>query len=64
MEDVSSPCLRVCRIDETTGRCVGCARTLAEIAAWSNLSNAEKSHITADLPRRLEFARRIIRPAN
>lgn len=37
-----SPCTSVCRIDARTGWCEGCARTLAEIAAWSTLSNDEK----------------------
>ena len=52
MEEAASPCIKVCRIDEMTGRCVGCSRTLAEIAAWRELSEPEKARIVADLPRR------------
>ncbi len=33
-----SPCTAVCRIDPTTGLCLGCARTLAEIAEWSAMT--------------------------
>jgi uncharacterized protein len=36
---VPSPCISVCRIDEATGLCVGCLRTLDEIAAWSMLDD-------------------------
>lgn len=33
---VPSPCVGVCRIDEATGWCAGCWRTLDEIAAWGS----------------------------
>jgi predicted Fe-S protein YdhL (DUF1289 family) len=36
---VPSPCISVCRIDDATGLCVGCLRTLDEIAAWSMLDD-------------------------
>jgi predicted Fe-S protein YdhL (DUF1289 family) len=42
----------VCRIDEASGLCVGCLRTLDEIAAWSVLDDDEKSAVLAQLPRR------------
>ena len=31
-----SPCINVCRMDERTGWCEGCQRTLTEIAAEKN----------------------------
>ena len=37
-----SPCISVCRIDDASGLCVGCLRTLDEIAAWSTLDDAGK----------------------
>lgn len=37
---VLSPCISVCVIDERTGLCTGCQRTLDEIAAWSGLDDA------------------------
>jgi predicted Fe-S protein YdhL (DUF1289 family) len=40
-----SPCLSICSIDETTGWCEGCARTLDEIARWGSASNAERLQI-------------------
>ncbi len=40
--DVPSPCINVCAIDDGSGECVGCARTMAEIIAWPMLSPAAK----------------------
>ena len=49
---VPSPCTSVCRMDETSGLCIGCARTLDEIASWSVLDDAAKRAIVASLPAR------------
>jgi len=40
-----SPCINVCRIDDATGLCVGCLRTLEEIAAWGTLSDNERRDV-------------------
>ena len=37
-----SPCIGVCRIDQATGWCRGCWRTLEEIADWPLLSVRDK----------------------
>ncbi len=39
---VTSPCISVCRIDDATGLCTGCLRTLDEIAAWSVLDDGQR----------------------
>jgi len=52
MREVPSPCNRVCRIDPATGWCLGCRRTLTEIADWGLLSRAEKLDLLAELDRR------------
>jgi predicted Fe-S protein YdhL (DUF1289 family) len=39
-------------MDEATGYCVGCLRTIEEIAAWSSLSDAGKREVLALLPQR------------
>ena len=49
---VPSPCTNVCRVDDRTGWCVGCGRTLAEIAAWSTLDDDHKRAVWAALARR------------
>lgn len=38
-EPVASPCISVCRMDAVTGLCVGCLRTLDEIAVWGALDD-------------------------
>jgi len=45
----ASPCTRVCRIDESTGRCAGCGRTLDEIARWGGMTAAERATVWARL---------------
>ena len=41
----SSPCIGVCRLDAESGLCLGCRRTLPEIAAWPGLAPAERAAI-------------------
>ena len=43
-----SPCIKACRLD-ANGCCVGCLRTLAEIAEWSAATNARRLEILRDL---------------
>ena len=47
-----SPCIGVCRIDESSGYCLGCARTREEIASWRTASAQAMSRIWAELPAR------------
>lgn len=42
-----SPCISVCRMDEATGLCEGCMRTLDEIAAWGMMDNRGKRAVWA-----------------
>lgn len=42
---VPSPCINVCRIDDASGWCEGCLRTLDEIAAWATLDEAGKHRV-------------------
>jgi uncharacterized protein len=55
----ASPCISICRMDETTGWCEGCLRTLDEIAVWSLLDDAERQQVNTLLgQRRVEWRRR------
>ena len=45
--NIESPCVRLCCIDETTGLCVGCARSLDEITGWSGFDAADKLRVLA-----------------
>ncbi|WP_295046529.1 DUF1289 domain-containing protein [uncultured Paracoccus sp.] len=49
---IPSPCIRICVIDQPSGLCTGCLRTLDEIAAWAALSDDDRRRIMADLPAR------------
>lgn len=49
---IATPCIRVCRIDEASGLCIGCSRTLAEIAGWAGMSDHERQRIMAALAQR------------
>ena len=54
---IASPCLRVCMVDGRSRHCVGCYRTLPEIARWSRMTDAERDDITRALPARGERIR-------
>jgi len=43
--DVASPCINICKMNEASGLCEGCWRTLDEIIVWSKSSNANKTAI-------------------
>lgn len=57
-DPISSPCIKVCAVDGRTGLCVGCGRTLKEIAAWGGLDERARLAIMAELPIRLGEAKR------
>ena len=54
MHIVLSPCTGICRIVPRTGLCLGCKRTLDEIADWPMLSNAEKRGVLQAVQQRKE----------
>ena len=43
--EVPSPCISVCRMDDRTGWCEGCLRTIDEIVAWGRAGNTDKRAI-------------------
>jgi len=53
---IASPCIGVCKIDRTSGFCVGCARTPAEIRRWKRAEDPEKRLILAALAGRMPVA--------
>jgi predicted Fe-S protein YdhL (DUF1289 family) len=50
---MESPCIKLCVVDPRAGLCIGCGRTLAEIAAWTTFSNGERRRVMAELAQRL-----------
>jgi len=49
---LESPCVKICQLDHAKGLCVGCLRTIGEIARWSQMTGEERRRIMADLPKR------------
>jgi hypothetical protein len=49
---IATPCVQICVIDGESGFCLGCQRTLVEVASWARLSDAERAEIMAGLPAR------------
>jgi predicted Fe-S protein YdhL (DUF1289 family) len=49
---IESPCIKVCAIDATTGWCLGCGRSMAEIGGWSSLSPERRRSIMNELDAR------------
>ena len=51
---IETPCVNICKLDER-GICIGCFRSLQEIAAWSRMSEAERFSIMTNLAARTNF---------
>ena len=47
-----SPCNKVCVMDEHNRYCLGCKRTLGEIARWGEMTDAERMLVLAGLAAR------------
>ena len=52
-EPPSTPCIKVCAVSGQTGICIGCGRTLQEIARWGAMDEGERLAIMDELPARL-----------
>jgi len=42
---MKSPCVKVCQMDPVRGVCIGCCRTLDEIARWGAMTDAERAAV-------------------
>lgn len=58
-----SPCIKLCTLDSERRLCLGCGRTLAEIAGWSSFSEEERSRIMGQLSARLSDRTKADQPA-
>jgi predicted Fe-S protein YdhL (DUF1289 family) len=47
-----SPCNKICVMDAEQRYCLGCWRTLAEIAGWGAMTDQEQSKVLAQLDER------------
>ena len=54
---IESPCVKICTLDARSGLCLGCGRTVDEIARWTVMSAAERVRIIDELQGRLADGR-------
>lgn len=47
--EIDSPCVKLCAVHPVEKICVGCFRTVEEIANWSLMSPEERRRIMAEL---------------
>ena len=47
---IESPCVKICTLDARSGLCLGCGRTIDEIARWTAMSAAERARVMGELP--------------
>jgi predicted Fe-S protein YdhL (DUF1289 family) len=50
--EIESPCVKLCTIHPETRLCLGCARSLDEIAGWSRMTPEARRAVMAELPSR------------
>jgi uncharacterized protein len=50
---IESPCVKICTLDARSGLCLGCGRTVEEIARWTVMSAGERARIMREAPVRL-----------
>jgi len=55
---LETPCVNVYLLDAETGLCIGCGRTIDEIARWATMSDNERRAIMAALPERMKRSER------
>jgi predicted Fe-S protein YdhL (DUF1289 family) len=51
---MKTPCVKVCIMDPQREVCMGCARTLDEIARWGVMSEEQRGAVMSELPARRE----------
>ena len=51
-DEIQSPCVKLCVVHPEERLCVGCLRSMEEIATWSRLTHEARAAVMADLPAR------------
>lgn len=51
-DEIASPCVKLCVVHPQARLCIGCYRTVEEIAGWSRMSAEERARLMAELPLR------------
>ena len=61
MKNLPSPCISICKLNQSTGYCDGCFRTEDEIALWPSMSADDKLNMLNILRQRQGLKRRVNR---
>ena len=51
-QEITSPCVGICSVDDLSGLCVGCFRNMDEISQWWDMTDAERGKVVSQLPDR------------
>ncbi|MBC7142651.1 MAG: DUF1289 domain-containing protein [Rhodobacteraceae bacterium] len=51
-QEIDSPCIKLCAIHPTERICIGCYRSIDEIAGWGRMTPEARRAIMAELPSR------------
>jgi uncharacterized protein len=52
LEEIASPCVKLCVVHPEERICVGCFRSIDEISGWSRMTHDERASVMAELPER------------
>ena len=50
---IETPCVKICTLDARAGLCLGCGRTIEQIARWSSMDASERAKVMSELPTRI-----------
>jgi uncharacterized protein len=59
---IETPCVKVCTLDARMALCLGCGRTIDEIALWTTMTDSERAKVMGELHARLA-ARDVVKTA-
>ncbi len=60
-ETVESPCIKLCVVNPAARICIGCYRSIEEIAAWGAMTPAARRAVMAELPGRADLVKPVRR---
>lgn len=49
---IETPCIKICQVNQKSGLCEGCKRTLEEISNWIYYSDEQRKKIIEELNKR------------
>jgi predicted Fe-S protein YdhL (DUF1289 family) len=49
MIEYNSPCVSICKVEDNL--CIGCGRTLDEIASWTTMTQAQRQEVLERIER-------------